>query len=151
MPDWMNGGMILWMLVIIASVVIEAVTLDLSALWFAVGGLAALVLASFGCEMMPQLIVFTIVSALLLMFVRPFARKFLKPMGARTNADRILGEEALVTAVIDNAVMQGEIRLLGQTWSARSADGTVIPQGAKVRVLEIVGVKAIVELIEKEN
>ena len=151
MPDWMNGGMILWMLVIIASVVIEAVTLDLSALWFAVGGLAALVLASFGCEKMPQLIVFTIVSALLLMFVRPFARKFLKPMGARTNADRILGEEALVTAVIDNAVMQGEIRLLGQTWSARSADGTVIPQGAKVRVLEIVGVKAIVELIEKEN
>lgn len=150
MPGWMNSGMIIWMLVIIASVAIEAMTLDLSALWFAVGGLAALILASFGVSMMPQLITFTIISALLLVLVRPFVRKFLKPKGARTNADRILGEEARVTVSIDNAAMQGEIRLLGQVWSARSADGSVIPQGAMVRILEIVGVKAIVELIEKE-
>ena len=150
MPDWFNSTVIIWMLVIIASVAIEAMTLDLSALWFAVGGVAALLLASFGAKLMPQLIVFTITSALLLLLVRPAARKFLKPKGARTNADRIIGEEAIVTAAINNTAAQGEIRLLGQYWSARSADGSLIPQDAKVRVLEIVGVKAIVELIEKE-
>ena len=150
MPDWMNSTVVIWMLVIIASVAIEAVTLDLSALWFAVGGVAALLLASFGAALMPQLIIFTIVSALLLLLVRPAARKLLKPKGVRTNADRILGEEALVTVAIDNTAAQGEIRLMGQIWTARSANGSVIPQGARVRVLEIVGVKAIVELMEKE-
>ena len=150
MPELFNGTVILWMLVIIASVAIEAMTLDLSAIWFAVGGVAALLLASFHVKLLPQLIVFTIVSALLLLLVRPAARKFLKPTGARTNADRILGEEALVTATIDNTAAQGEIRLLGQIWSARSSDGTIIQQGSKVRVIEIAGVKAIVELIEKE-
>jgi membrane protein implicated in regulation of membrane protease activity len=151
MLDWINGSVILWMLVIIASVAIEAVTLDLSALWFAVGGVAALLLASFGVKMLPQLIVFTVVSALLLLLVRPAAHKLLKPKGARTNADRIIGEEAFVTVTIDNAAAQGEIRLMGQIWSARSANGAIIPQGEKVRVLEIVGVKAIVELVEKEK
>ena len=138
MLDWINGSVILWMLVIIASVAIEAVTLDLSALWFAVGGVAALLLASFGVKMLPQLIVFTVVSALLLLLVRPAAH-------------RIIGEEAFVTVTIDNAAAQGEIRLMGQIWSARSANGAIIPQGEKVRVLEIVGVKAIVELVEKEK
>ena len=151
MLDWLNSSVIIWMIVIIASVAIEAVTLDLSALWFAVGGVAALLVASFGAKMMPQLIVFTIASALLLLLVRPVARRFLKPKGARTNADRILGEEALVITTIDNTIAQGEIRLMGQIWTARSANGSVIPQGEKVRVLEIVGVKAIVELVKKEK
>ena len=150
MPGWLNSGVVIWMLVIITSVAIEALTLDLSALWFAVGGLAALILASFDAAMMPQLIVFTVVSALLLILVRPFVRKFLKTKEVHTNADRILGEEAVVTLEIDNAAMQGEIKLMGQFWSARSADGSVIPAGAHVRVLEIVGVKAIVELMKKE-
>ena len=151
MLDWLNSSVIIWMIVIIASVAIEAVTLDLSALWFAVGGVAALLVASFGAKMMPQLIVFTIASALLLLLVRLVARRFLKPKGARTNAGRILGEEALVITTIDNTIAQGEIRLMGQIWTARSANGSVIPQGEKVRVLEIVGVKAIVELVKKEK
>ena len=54
---------------------------------------------------MPQLIVFTVCSALLLLLVRPVARKLLKTGNTRTNADRILGEEALVTAAIDNIAM----------------------------------------------
>ena len=148
MPEWLGNSVVL---VIIASVAIEAFTLDLSALWFAFGGVAALLLASFGVGLMPQLIVFTVCSALLLLLVRPVARKLLKTGNTRTNADRILGEEALVTAAIDNIAMQGEIRLMGQVWSARSADGAPIPAGAKVRVREIVGVKAIVEPIEEKE
>ena len=151
MPEWLGNSVVLWMLVIIASVAIEAFTLDLSALWFAFGGVAALLLASFGVGLMPQLIVFTVCSALLLLLVRPVARKLLKTGNTRTNADRILGEEALVTAAIDNIAMQGEIRLMGQVWSARSADGAPSPAGAKVRVREIVGVKAIVEPIEEKE
>ena len=151
MPKWMDSSVVFWMLLIIASVAIEAFTLDLSALWFAFGGVAALILASFGVGLIPQLVVFAACSALLLMLVRPAARRFLKTGKTPTNADRILGEEALVTTAIDNIAMQGEIRLMRQVWSARSADGSPIPAGTKVRVREIVGVKAIVEKIEEKE
>lgn len=151
MPEWMTGSVIFWMLITILSVVVEAFTLNLSAIWFAFGGVAALVAASLEMAVLPQLVIFVVFSALLLLLVRPVTKTFLKPKGARTNADRILGENALVTQAIDNTAMRGEIRLLGQIWSARSANGSPIPEGETVRVLEIVGVKAIVELIEKEN
>lgn len=151
MFDWMTNSIILWMVVIIASVAIEAFTLDLTSLWFSFGGVAALLAASLGAGWLAQLIIFTAVSAVLLVLVRPVTRRLLKPKGARTNADRILGEEAVVTVPIDNTAAQGEIKLMGQVWSARSADGAMIPQGSRVRVREIVGVKAIVEAMAPEK
>ena len=89
----------------------------------------------------------------MLALVRPFTRHLLRPKGARTNADRILGEAALVTEEIDNAQAKGTIKVFGQVWSARSADGAVIPAGETVRICSISGVKAIVERINarKEN
>ena len=92
-------------------------------------------------------VVFIIVSAIFMLLIRPFARRVLKPKGAATNADRILGEQAIVTQAIDNTQAQGEIKIMGQYWTARSADGAPIAQGSVVLVREIVGVKAIVESV----
>ena len=137
----------IWVAVIILSVAVEAFTLDLSAIWFAVGGVAALVAASLSLEVEAQLIIFVLFSAALLVLVRPFCRKFLKTRKVPTNADRILGQTAVVTEQIDNIQGTGEIRLLGSVWSARSLDDTVIPCGATVRVAEIRGVKAMVQKV----
>ena len=126
---------------------IEAVSLNLNAVWFAIGGLGGLVAASLGMSIPTQWIVFLIVSTIFLLLVRPFARRVLKPKGAATNADRILGEQAIVTRAIDNTQATGEIKVMGQYWTARSADGVPIAAGETVRVREIVGVKAIVEPI----
>ena len=136
-----------WILVIVAALVIEAVSLNLNAVWFAIGGLGGLVAASLGMSIPTQWIVFLIVSTIFLLLVRPFARRVLKPKGAATNADRILGEQAIVTRAIDNTQATGEIKVMGQHWTARSADGVPIAAGETVRVREIVGVKAIVEPI----
>ena len=136
-----------WILVIVAALVIEAVSLNLNAVWFAIGGLGGLVAASLGMSIPTQWIVFLIVSTIFLLLVRPLARRVLKPKGAATNADRILGEQAIVTRAIDNTQATGEIKVMGQYWTARSADGVPIAAGETVRVREIVGVKAIVEPI----
>lgn len=45
----------IWLAVIVLCVVIEALTLDLCAIWFAVGGVAALVAASLSLEVVTQL------------------------------------------------------------------------------------------------
>ena len=84
-----------WILVIVAALVIEAVSLKLNAVWFAIGCLCGLVAASLGMSIPTQWIVFLIVSTIFLLLVRPFARRVLKPKGAATNADGILGSRRL--------------------------------------------------------
>ncbi len=137
-----------WILIIVLALVVEAFTLNLSAIWFVVGGLGSLVAATLRFSIPAQWIVFILVSGVSLVMARPMAVKMIGTKRTATNADRILGEQAIVTQAISNASAQGEIKIMGQYWTARSADGSEIPEGAMVRVLEIVGVKAIVEPIE---
>lgn len=137
----------IWLAVIVLCVVIEALTLDLCAIWFAVGGVAALVAASLSLEVVTQLIIFVLFSAVLLVLMRPFCRRFLKTKKEPTNADRIIGETAYVTEQIDNIRETGAVKVLGAEWSARSRDNSIIPSGAKVKVVEIRGVKAVVEKV----
>ncbi|WNX86568.1 NfeD family protein [Agathobaculum sp. NTUH-O15-33] len=141
------NSLYIWTAVIIIGVAVEAFTLDLSAIWFAVGSVAALVAASIGLPLPAQLLIFVLFSAALLILVRPFCRKFLHTKNEPTNADRIIGEPAIVVIEIDNVQETGEIKVFGQLWSARSVDDSVIPKGAAVRVTAIRGVKAIVEKV----
>ncbi|MDO5142729.1 MAG: NfeD family protein [Eubacteriales bacterium] len=134
-----------WVAVIIVCVVVEAVSLDLAAIWFAVGGVAALIAASIGLRVPTQLVLFVLFSAVLLALVRPLCRRFLRTKNEPTNADRIIGETAVVLEAIDNIRETGAVKVLGAVWSARSADDAPIPAGATVRVVAIRGVKAIVE------
>lgn len=142
---------LLWIVVILVSVALEAVTLALSSIWFAAGGIAALVAASLGFGFGSQLVVFVLFSAVLLVLVRPFCRRFLRPKGAATNADRVIGQTAVVTEAIDNMEAVGAVRIFGQTWTARSANGETISAGERVVIREIQGVKVIVEKEEKEE
>lgn len=137
----------IWVAVIIICVAIEAFTLDLSAIWFAVGGVAALVAASLSLEVVTQLVIFVLFSAALLVVVRPFCRRFLKTRNEPTNADRIIGRTAIVTEQIDNIRETGAVKVLGVVWSARSRDEMVIPAGTEVKIVEIRGVKAVVEKV----
>ena len=137
----------IWLAVIVLCVVIEALTLDLCAIWFAVGGVAALVAASLSLEVVTQLIIFVLFSAVLLVLMRPVCRRFLKTKKEPTNADRIIGETAYVTEQIDNIRETGAVKVLGAEWSARSRDDSIIPSGAKVKVVEIRGVIAVVEKV----
>ncbi len=139
------SSLYIWMLVIIACVATEAMTLSLSAIWFAVGGIAALVAASIGLDISAQLVIFVLFSAVLLALVKPFCRKFLNTNREPTNADRIIGAEAVVVETIDNLQQTGEIKVFGQIWTARSTDNEVIEKGVLVKIVEIRGVKAIVE------
>ena len=59
----------IWLAVIIISVAVEAFTLTLCGIWFAAGGVAALIAASLSVGLMGQWIVFIVFSALLLVLV----------------------------------------------------------------------------------
>ena len=57
----------------------------------------------------------------------------------------------MVIVTIDNMNATGQAVVDGQEWSARSADGSIIEKGTKVKVQSISGVKLIVTKIKEEE
>lgn len=140
---------LLWFVLLILFSVGEAVTVGLTSVWFAVGALGALLCALAGGNMWLQIGVFLVLSGLTLALVRPLAKKFLTPGYSATNADRVIGQEAIVVQEIDNLRGQGQVNIAGQPWTARSQDDSVISEGTLVRVLRIEGVKVFVQAKEE--
>ena len=133
-----------WLIAMVLFGVLEAVTVGLTSIWFAVGALAALIAASLGAFALVQVIVFLVVSFVTLLLVRPLAQRYINDRKEPTNADRVIGREAVVTQAIDNLKGEGQVNVSGAVWTARSQEEAPIPAGARVRVLRIEGVKVIV-------
>ena len=140
-----------WLVVLIACLVIEAVTTQLATLWFAAGSIGALLAANAGLGWAGQLGIFLVLSFVLLLLLRPLLRSVLRPRQDKTNADRILGQKAVVIQAIDNRNGTGQIRLMGQVWTARSIQNEEIAEGETVVVREISGVKAMVERCDENG
>ena len=141
---------IVWTAAIVLFGVVEAVTAGLVCIWFVAGALVALVAAVVGASLPIQIVLFLAVSAAALALTRPVLRKIVSANATPTNADRVLGEVAKVTEKIDNENSAGAVYVDGKTWSARSADGTVIPAGERVRIESMEGVKLFVKPVEKK-
>lgn len=134
-----------WLAAFVIFGIVEAATVGLTSIWFALGALVALVAAAVGAQLWLQIVVFIVVSALALAFTRPLAKKCLKGRRVATNTDRVLGQEAKVTEVIDNIAGTGAVYVDGKTWTARSKNGNPIPSGTLVIVQAVEGVKLMVD------
>ena len=145
----MNGMVWVWLGVTALSAFVEAATWTLVSIWFAAGALCATFAAYAGASLRLQLLIFVGVSIAACLAVRPLARRLIAPHVVPTNADRLLGAQARVTEQIDNSAAAGAVYVDGKTWTARSADGSVIPVGTQVKVQKIEGVKLLVQFSEK--
>lgn len=141
-----------WLVALVVFLVIEAVTLGLATIWFAGGALVALIAAMCGAGLGIQVASFLVVSLVLLIFTRPFAVRFLSKDTLKTNVDRVIGMEGVVTEEISNLAGTGKVSLGGNIWTARTEnEGGTIPVDAVVAVLRVEGVKLIVKFKEKEG
>lgn len=141
----LSGDAIFWIAALILFVVVEAVTVGLASIWFAIGALAALICALLHGPVWLQVVWFLAVSLATLILTRPMVKKYMKGKVVPTNADRNIGRTAAVTERIDNLAGTGAVRIDGVTWTARSADEQkTIEAGAMVTVREIRGVKLVV-------
>lgn len=137
--------MIFWIVMIVLFVIIEAATAQLVTIWFAVGSAAALVANILNAPDYVQWIIFIIVSVIVIFCTRPFVKKITKNKSEPTNADRCIGQTAVVTEEIDNIAARGYVKIDGSVWTARSEDGSVIKKDELVTVVKIEGVKLIVK------
>ncbi len=142
--DALSPMMLAWLVALIIFAAAEACTAGLVSIWFAGGSLVALIASGVGAPVALQVALFLIVSIVMLALLRPFAKRYSAPR-AKTNADRHIGRQALVTEEIDNLRETGAVRLDGVVWTARSESGQVIPEGDTITVLRITGAKVWVE------
>ncbi|MCI8594360.1 MAG: NfeD family protein [Oscillospiraceae bacterium] len=138
-----------WLIALIVFLVVEAVTVGLASIWFAAGSLVALIASGLKAPVLVQIILFAVVSLITMALVRPLARKYFTPKQVATNADRVIGKEAVVIEPVDNINAKGMVKVGGIEWTARSDDDAPIPADARVRVLRIEGVKLIVTPMER--
>ena len=136
----------IWLIVLVVLVVIELLTMGLTTVWFAGGALMATIASLVHAPVVIQIILFLVTSALLLYFTRPVAVKYFNKDRVRTNAESLVGRQAIVISEIDNLQGIGQVNVGGMEWSARTrTDGVTLPVGTVVIVFAIDGVKLIVE------
>ena len=141
-----------WLGAIVFFGVVEGVTAGLVSIWFVLGAAAALIAALLNAALAAQFAVFLIVSALALVATRPLVKKLRAGKPVPTNLDRVIGAAGRVTETVDNSIASGAVYVDGKTWTARSADGSILPKGQMVRIVKMEGVKLFVEKSnEREN
>jgi membrane protein implicated in regulation of membrane protease activity len=147
----MNPAVLVWLIAIIFFLGVELSTVTLTSIWFAAGALAAMLVAMFDGNIIVQIIAFLIVAFGLLYATKPWSKKFIDTKKESTNADRAIGEHVRVIERISNLDQTGRVMYNGLDWTARTEDDKItIEQGELVRVLQIAGVKLIVERVEEE-
>lgn len=146
----MDKEVILWLILLVVFLVVEAVTVGLVSIWLAGGALAALLLSLTGVGLVWQVVLFLVVSFALLFFTRPLAGKYLNAHREKTNYEGLIGEIVKVTETIDNYAQTGTAVARGLDWTARSSDNEKrIEAGSLAKVLEVSGVKLILEKYEE--
>lgn len=133
----------IWFAVIILAGIIEAITMDLSSVWFSVGAFFALIFAIFLPEVIwAQVLIFIIFSIALLLVLRPVFKRYIKKNEIKTNADSLVGKSAVcVKPIIDGE--RGEVKVEGKIWTAIANEN--IYENDKVIILAIKGVKLVVK------
>ena len=139
-----------WLAAAVFFLVVEASTVSMTSVWFAIGATAALLTCLFTGSLRAQALVFIVVSALCLWAFRPLAAK-LHRKAAPTNADRNLGREATVLTPV-TAEVPGRVRLDGVDWNARCVTpGDRLEPGERCRITEIHSTLLLVEPILTES
>ena len=131
----------IWLIILVLMVIIEAMTYGLTTIWFAGGALTAAVACYLGADVMLQLVLFFAVSLILLFVTRPLAVRYMKKDMPKTNVNSLIGRTAIVTEEIDNLAQKGKVKLYDVEWMARTKeDGVIVPSGAVVEIKEVHGV-----------
>jgi len=99
-----------------------------------------------------QTVVFVISSGLLIFLTKPFVNKYINKKTIPTNAFALIGKRGIVTKDINNVEGVGQIKVNGETWSAKSTnENIIIKKDTEVEIEKIDGVKAIVKELENSN
>lgn len=135
----------IWLGIILFLTLIEVSTVNLVTVWYIASAIVAMILSIFVDSYFVQFLVFVVLGTILLLTTRDYLVKLIGHNQVKTNLDRVIGMEAIVTQEI-NKNKPGEVFVDGKRWTAIS--GKKIKVDSTVKVLEINGVKLKVEEVK---
>jgi membrane protein implicated in regulation of membrane protease activity len=150
----MSTEAIFWLVVMILFLILEMITISLVSIWFVGGSLAAFLVSFAVSNIWIEAGVFLGVSLVLLLLIRPMARKLgvKQKDQIRSGAQALVGKRALVTETIDNLHATGAVQVNGQFWSAKAVDDDeIIRKDTVVMISEVDGVRLAVKKLEREK
>ena len=131
-----------WLSMVLLLSFIEVVTVNLVTIWFVASALVSLVVSFFNDSFLLQFGIFVVLGVVLFITTRKILVEKLNKNKQKTNLDRVVGMEGIVTEKITKH-NPGEVKVDGKKWTAMS-DKT-IEEGTTVKIIKIEGVKLIVE------
>ena len=138
----------IWLIVAVVLAVIEASTAQLVCIWFALGAVCAMITAIITENVLIQVLIFILSTAVFLILTRKIVRRLTDVKASKTNADSLIGKEFIVLEEVDNLKETGTLKVSGTIWSVRNTEEGVIPSGTKVIIEKIEGVKLFVKKAE---
>jgi membrane protein implicated in regulation of membrane protease activity len=146
LTDWLGDNpWALWLTLAVLLGVAEILSLDFVLIMIAVGAVAGAVVGAIVPELwFLQILVAAGVSVGMLLVARPTLMKRVHQLpGYRSSTDKMVGSSGLATTDITSG--GGEIKVDGQTWTARVyTPDTVITKGTEIEVYAIDGAIAVV-------
>lgn len=139
--------LILWLCVMGVSMLMEMLTSSYITMWFAIGGVFAIVFQLLGLPWYAQLLVFLIVSFLSLFLVRHLFAEFMETghMHIRTLEEKMLSRQAVLTK--DATFEGGSVFIDGKLMKAKTSDEEI--RLIRGTVVEVVAVEDGVLVIEE--
>ena len=137
----------IWLIAAVAFIALEVMTVCFLVFWLGIACIFAMVVSFFTYSVIIQTAVFVISSAILIPLTKPFVDKFTKKDSVPTNSYSLINKKGIVLKDINALEGVGLIKVNGETWSAKSEDGSTILKDSEVEVLAIDGVKLIVKQI----
>lgn len=83
----------IWLIIAGFCFIIEIITVGFLIFWFGIAALAVALISLFVSNMIAQTAIFIILSAILILFTRSFAKKVSKSDNIVTNSNRLIGKE----------------------------------------------------------
>ena len=139
-----------WVGIVCVSAIVEALSWDMTSVWITCGGLVALIICAIGAPLWAQIIPFIIITALLIIFIRPIVKKSIDKKTVKTNSSSLVGEKFKLLTDIKES-MPGSLKVNDVIWTATSEDDCEINAGTYVEIVEIKGNKLIVKPAEENE
>ena len=126
----------MWAVIAVVCLILELTAGDFFIICFSIGALGALVSALLSESFYLQLFAFAVCSLVALVYVRPFAKRYLhKGEDPRvSNADALMGRHGRVMESV-KADGFGRVQIDGDIWKAVTNEAADIPEGTNVRVV----------------
>lgn len=134
-----------WFGIAVACAVIEIATGGLWFLWLALGGavIALLTWLKLTTQLPIQLLIFSLLSLLLIIFTRPLLVKALGTKEVKSNVDSLIGRQGVVIEAINPLTGEGQVKVGGEIWSVRAAHAIAVGQSVEVEAVQ--GVRLMVK------